>query len=381
MFLRCFSAAALVALAAVSARADFSYEQTSKITGGMMAGMMKFAGAFSKQAREPIQMTVSVQGDRLSTASAHHISIIDLNAETMTDVDVDKKTYAVITFAEFTRAMQQMSEKMGEKTGDGSMNFKADVKQTGATRAINGFQTKETILTIEIEGQDKKSGEKGAMTVVTDMWLAPDLPGYEEVRSFYTRMAQKLAWTPGMGGMGAMMGRQAGMMKGMSEMYKEASKLQGVPVLQVVRMGGMAGGMSEADMAKMQEAQAQSQQQQQQAPPPPSAGDAAGSAATGAALGRMGKLGGLAGAAGGFGGFGRKKKQQQQETPPPQPQAQTPPPASSPQSTPGSATPPGTLMEMTTELTAFSSAPVDPAKLAVPAGFKQVEHEMKKALK
>ena len=38
-------------------------------------------------------------------------------------------------------------------------------------------------------------------------------------------------------------------------------------------------------------------------------------------------------------------------------------------------------MEMTTELTAFSSAPVDPAKLTVPAGFKQVDHEMKKALK
>ena len=103
----------------MSAHADFSYEQTSKITGGMMAGMMKFAGAFSKQAREPIQTTVSVKGDRLSTASAHHINIIDLNAETMTDVDLDKKTYAVITFAEFSRAMQQMSEKMGEKTGDG----------------------------------------------------------------------------------------------------------------------------------------------------------------------------------------------------------------------------------------------------------------------
>ena len=29
------------------------------------------------------------------------------------------------------------------------MNFKADVKQTGATRTINGFQTKETVLTLE----------------------------------------------------------------------------------------------------------------------------------------------------------------------------------------------------------------------------------------
>jgi hypothetical protein len=38
-------------------------------------------------------------------------------------------------------------------------------------------------------------------------------------------------------------------------------------------------------------------------------------------------------------------------------------------------------MEMTTELTSFSSAPVDGSKLQVPAGFKQVEHDMAKALK
>ena len=79
-----------------------------------MAGMMKFAGAFSKQAREPMQTTVSVKGDKLSTSSAHHINIIDLSAETMTDVDLDKKTYSVITFADFAKAMQKMSEKMGQ---------------------------------------------------------------------------------------------------------------------------------------------------------------------------------------------------------------------------------------------------------------------------
>ena len=131
------------------------------------------------------------------------------------------------------------------------MNFKADVKQTGATRTINGFQTKETVLTLEWKDRINKSGNKGAMTVVTDMWLAPNLPGYEEVANFYSKMAQKLAFAPGMGGMAGMMGRQAGMMKGMSEMYKEASKLEGVPVLQVIRMGGTTEGMSEADMARL----------------------------------------------------------------------------------------------------------------------------------
>jgi len=388
MFIRSFGATACLVLAAGTVRADFSYEQTSKITGGMMAGMMKFAGAFSKQAREPIQTSVSVKGDKLSTVSAHHINVIDLSAETITDIDLDKKTYAVITFADFGQAMQKMSEKMGAKQNEASMNFKADVKQTGAAKTINGFQTKETVLTLEVEGTDNKSGNKGTMTVVTDMWLAPNLPGYEEVRNFYMKMGQKLAIAPGMGSMAGMMGRQAGMMKGMSQMYKEASKLEGVPVLQVVRMGGAMDGMSEADMAKaqqgMEEAQRAQQQQQQQAPPPSvgnTAESAATSAATGAALSRMGKVGGLASGLGGFGGFGKKKKQQEE----PQQQAQTPPPAPPPPAAPApgaaGATPAGTLMELTTELTAFSSAPVDMAKFSVPAGFKQVDHEMQKLLK
>ena len=34
--------------ACLPAFGDFSYEQTSKITGGMMAGMMKFAGFMQK---------------------------------------------------------------------------------------------------------------------------------------------------------------------------------------------------------------------------------------------------------------------------------------------------------------------------------------------
>jgi hypothetical protein len=180
-----------------------------------------------------------------------------------------------------------------------------------------------------------------------------------------------------------MMGRQPGMAKGMSEMYKEASKIDGVPVLQVIRMGGSMQGMSEKDMAQAQQAAAEAERTQQQQGPPPSAGDVAGQAATGAALGRMGKVGGIASGIGGFGGFGRKKKAAEQEQP--QQQAQTPPPAppAASQTGPGAVgpTPPGTLMELTSELTAFSSAAVDAAKFAVPSGFKQVEHEMQKALK
>src|SRR5438874_2324055 len=71
--------------------ADFSYEQSTKITGGAMMSMMRFAGAFSKQAREPIQGTVSVKGNKMVHTSKDRADIIDLDSETMTGIDFSKK--------------------------------------------------------------------------------------------------------------------------------------------------------------------------------------------------------------------------------------------------------------------------------------------------
>jgi hypothetical protein len=153
-----------------------------------------------------------------------------------------------------------------------------------------------------------------------------------------------------------MMGR-ADIAKGFAALYKEGAKLDGMPVLQVVKMGVSAEGMPQQGQSAGGQAPP--------APPPPTAGEVAGDAATGAAASRSGRLGGLAGGLGGLGGFGRRKKQQQE-----QPAA----PAQQPQSADVS----GALMEMTTELSGFSSAAVDGSKFEVPAGFKQVESEMKK---
>jgi hypothetical protein len=118
---------------------------------------------------------------------------------------------------------------------------------------------------------------------------------------------------------------------------------------------------------------ASSAQPQQQAAPMPSAGEAAGSAATGAAASRGGRLGGALGGLGGLGGFGRRKKTEEQQAPPPQQTGNAPQQASG-----GN---PGMLMEVTSELTNFSSGPVDSSKFEVPAGFKQVQHQLEKELK
>jgi hypothetical protein len=84
----------------------------------------------------------------------------------------------------------------------------------------------------------------------------------------------------------------------------------------------------------------------------------------------LGRLGGIGG---GLGGLRRGKKQESQPEPPPQPPPQQAPPAQAQGGPPA-----GILMESTTELSGFSSAPADPSKFETPTGFKQVENEMLK---
>ena len=331
--------APIVLAVCLPAFGDFSYEQTAKITGGMMAGMMKFAGAFSKQAREPMVTTVAVKGDRMVHWSTHHASIIDLDKETITSVNFDKKQYSVMTFAQMKQAIEDASQKMksSPEAQKADMNFKVSVKDTGEKKQIGGFDTHETILTMQMEGTDQKTGNTGGMQIITDMWVAPKVAGYDEITAFYKRMGQKLDWAPT--GLGAM-GNRPDLAKGFAELYKESSKLNGMPVFEIVKMGVHAEGQPQSGQQAAQ-APPQNQEQQQQTERP----------SIGSVLG------------GKFGGFGRKKKSPDQEQDQPQGQPGAPGDAS------------GTLMEMTMELSAFSSGPVDGSKFEVPGSFKQVEAE------
>src|SRR5436190_4211236 len=114
--------------------------------------------------------------------------------------------------------------------------------------------------------------------------------------------------------------------------------MKGIPVSQTLTMAGFAPAVPNVGEAAKDAAK-----------------DAAKESAIQGALGRS-RLGGLGGA---LGGLGRKKEPPKPDTP----QQVTLQPA--------------TLMEQVTEITNLS-ATVDATKFSVPAGFKQVENEMKK---
>lgn len=358
------------AMTAPIAYADFTYTETTQITGGSIMQLMKVAGTFSKTARqagEPIVSTVIIKGNRMTRIGQQRTEIIDLDKETVTSIDHQKRQYTVMTFAQMReqmeRAMQKAKEEQQKKSAsepnaasNTDIKFQVHVRNTGATKDVAGLNANEAILTMAMDATDKSSGQTGSMAITNDLWLAPEIPGYDEVKDFYRRYAEKMqvvfsgALNP------AMLAQYPGAGQGMADMIKEMSKLKGIPVLQVMRMGTTVNG---AALPAASEAPL---------PPPgatpamPGAGevaqDAAQQTAASAIASKMGALGGLAG---GFGGFGHKKKKTD-DPPPAAEQAQAAAPATS-----------AVLVESNTQLAGFSQAPADESKFDIPAGYKQVE--------
>jgi len=339
---------ALTLLFGANLLADFSYEQSTRITGGVLQKM----SFLSKQLREPVRTQVSVKGDRMAmVVPGASANIIDLSKETITEIDFRKKTYSVVTFAQMAQALKEAEARLKSEKGDKQMDLqmKPSVKDTGETRDINGVTARHFIVTIEFEGTNPDTKQRGVfMTFVSDTWVGPSVEGYNEVKSFYERMAQKLSWLPGMVPMAG--GPETS--RALAEAYKEFAKMDGVPLLQVSKMTMGSAADAQAAQAGAAE-QAEQPQQQQQAEAPKSLG---------AALGRLG---------GGRLGLGRRRQQEEQ------PAQQQPQQAQQQQQAGGAPS----MMELTTELSGFSTNAVADSTFEVPASFKQVDSETVKAIK
>jgi hypothetical protein len=366
-----------------SSFADFRYDETSRITGGSMVSLAKFAGAFSKQAHQitdPTNSTILVKGNRMAHINQLTTEIIDLDQETVTQIDHAKKQYSVVTFAEMKAAMEEAVRKAQAQpkqappppppstTPPPEMKFKVTVKNTGATKQVAGLAASESILQMSMEAKDQPPGQAGNLAMTNDMWMAPEIPGYDEVRDFNSRMAVKMG-TVFSGSMPSlmspqMMATQPGMFSGMADMAKEMSKIKGVPVSQIMRMGSTADG-SPLPAAS-------------EAPLPPSdgpntgaianqAGTSATNSAADSAASSLANHMGLSSLSK-FGGFHKNK------------------PDAAAQPAPASGAPPNgapanlaVLMESSIEMTGFSSAPVDPTLFNVPTGYSKVASEYQRS--
>jgi hypothetical protein len=324
---------ALVVFASYGVFADVRTEQKTHVQfAGMFGRMVNLFGG--KAAREGITSTVIVKGNRKVTMGENTSQIIDLDEEKIYDVDLRKKQYKVTTFAEIRKQMEDARKqaeqdareaqresgrdepaKPDEPQKEVEVDF--DVKNTGQTKAVNGFNTSQTVVTVTVREKGKTLEAGGGLVVTTDMWMAPEQKALREVAAFDLRYAQKLY-----GGMfGSVSASQMAMMTAMypmlrpaiEKMQAEGNKVEGTAIQTTITFDAV---QSEEQMKAAQKEEA------------PSGGRGVG-----------GMLGGLA-----------KRVRKQDETPKPR----------------------TTFMTSTTEVLKLSSD-VAAGDVALPAGFKETK--------
>lgn len=373
--------------------ADFSYDSTSRVTGGTLLKMasMPIPGmGEARKALEPVVSRVSIKGDRMITKSADTATITDLSKETITTIDYREKTYSVVTFAQMKELMETVVSQSKQPIAPASGSWEFDVQPTGRTQKIDGFDCREVILTMKATAKDEKSGQSGQFVMNNLMWIAKSVPGDQELKAFNLKMAEKMKIDPksigqiSLGGFG----------KGMAELQAKAKELDGVTIVQVTTVSMNAEGLPKSidipenteALRQMDEARAQQQKQQtaaqneaikaEAADAVVASGTEAGQVATRDALGG-GKYGNIAaGALGRFGGLGRKKQKAEA--------APKPPPAAQPaENSKGSQTAEldGVMMQLRITETGFSNSSVDASIFDVPAGLREVPHPMSKLKK
>ena len=209
------------------AQADFSYKVTRK-TGGAMAN------------QGPQVSTHLFKGQKMKIDNGNTATILDFDAQTITTIDNNAKTYTVRNFSD-----------LGGGHGTTDAEAKIDVKEAGQKKVVNGFTASEIVMTMDVDNPQAR--QMGNMQMEMDMWISPDVPGVGQLREFYQRNGTKFPWTAVAGG------GNAGMQKAMADLQRKMSSMNGVPVESVMRVkqaGGAAGmpQMSDAQTAQMAQA-------------------------------------------------------------------------------------------------------------------------------
>jgi len=248
-------------LSSTAAFADVRAEDKTQVKfEGVLGRMINLFGG-----GDPVTQTVSVKGNRKAMMGKDRGQIIDLAEEKIYDVDIRRKSYTVTTFADLRKRMEEArqkaasqspaaSQERGGKQPEVEIDF--SLKESGQRKAINGFDAREVVMTVTVREKGKTVEAAGGMAMTSNTWLAPKVPGMNEIADFDRRYAEKI-------GLGTLLdAQQAAMVAGMYPMVAEAMKrmqaenvnLDGTPVLTVVKVEAIAS----AEQAKAAAAQPES---------------------------------------------------------------------------------------------------------------------------
>ena len=185
------------------AQADFTYRETTRVLGDKGGG-----------GKKAVSSTKIIKGNRMAEIAKDHIAVVDLDKETITQIDLLKKTYFVLTFAQMKQTLDAAAPQV---------KIERAAVETGKSKNIGTLPVKENILTVTLEDR---------ATITVDFWMAT-VPGYDEVRSFQRKLIEKLGY-----GFGS--GLVLGEFRAVAA--EQLSKIDGAPVQSITKAVSLPDG-------------------------------------------------------------------------------------------------------------------------------------------
>jgi hypothetical protein len=232
-------------------------ERTVVKFGGALGGLLnKFGGKASK---EGVVQTVAVVGDRKLTLGEDRGEIVDLGEEKIYELDPKRKTYAVTTFADLKKRIEEQRAKAEKETADArkkeeekhknaseappptEMDVDVEMNETGQKRTIAGHEARQVTTKAWVHEKGKQIQQSGGMLVTMDTWLGPTIDELDEVQGFDRRYGLKMAdimgfTAPGAaasaGQMASVAAAYPGLLKAMEKIEAESKKvdMKGTPL-------------------------------------------------------------------------------------------------------------------------------------------------------
>lgn len=254
------AAVAVLSLSTSVALADALVEQKTRVQfGGVVGAVANVFGG--KATRDGITSSTAVKGNRMLTTNGRTGQLVDLSEEKVYDINFDRKTYGVTTFAELRKQYEDARKEMeaetkeskGQKQEGPEYDVDFDVNDTGKRETINGFNARQVIVTVTVREKGKKLEESGGFVLTSDMWMGPKIPAMREINDFHRRYFQKLYGNPAaeMQQMAVLMATTPAFGKAMKVFSEKKNTLDGEPVrtnltFETVAAPGQRGEASEA---------------------------------------------------------------------------------------------------------------------------------------
>jgi len=229
------------AVAAALLPGDVTYTQSTQDKGGTLIEMIQKMASMpmmgrmmgsNRQAFEDQTYDVYIKGSKMARLGKLTTTIYDLDAGSITTIDLAKKSYRTTTFAEMQQKMEQAQQRMKQQQSP-ALDFDVKVTTSGQTKMVDGVEAKEGVITMTA----KQANAQGQMVVTTHSWLVPYSAASQEAVNFHRKLGQQFASAmsgPGMAGAGQ------GISAAINQAYKQGD---GFPALMEMEITGVSAAM------------------------------------------------------------------------------------------------------------------------------------------